>query len=456
MDKILEDAGLSTVRERFKEERIDPEIVIAMSDVELARLGVQTIGDRIRLRSACRGKTVATNVALETNTPSSSATSTSSSSTAATVASERARLFNPRHSRVVNRKRKASRSSGRTWTAQVFCLADRQQTSIPNASTKQLLHNAGLGLKKIRFLLDDDEAQVAQKIMSDEVVEGETVGFPQLKDGCGFELLQCQSNCRQLTMITCRWAVKDLKANLGTQSKIYVRSIQKNLSTKPLKPEKVIQVKQTCNGCLQEFPMHELRNHLYTCTAGLFDSNSEAEANDGLGIETDDDTLQQHQSNEVIVNNVSAVIITQGHDEQEIAISTPLVTQDDVNTPTHDPIVIEIESTDNNSEIETEMVQNMGQNEKTYVDHVNSIINEISSYCQEHKVTSTKEVVRLMQSKLVRGRSLEIESEDSCPEGTTNYILVDRYNILETGMEEIAGLHDPFLTLDVQFYGEVI
>ncbi len=158
----------------------------------------------------------------------------------------------------------------------------------------------------------------------------------------------------------------------------------------------------------------------------------------------------------MIVNNVSAVIITQGHDEQEIAISTPLVTQDDVNTPTHDPIVIKIESTDNNSEIETEMVQNMGQNEKTYVDHVNSIINEISSYCQEHKVTSTKEVVRLMQSKLVRGRSLEIESEDSCPEGTTNYILVDRYNILETGMEEIAGLHDPFLTLDVQFYGEVI
>ncbi len=108
MDNILEDAGLSTIRERFKEERIDPEIVIAMSDVELTWLGVQTIGDRIRLCSACRGKTVATNVALETNTPSSSATSTSSSSTAATVASERARLFKPRHSRVVNRKRKAS------------------------------------------------------------------------------------------------------------------------------------------------------------------------------------------------------------------------------------------------------------------------------------------------------------------------------------------------------------
>ena len=61
-----------------------------------------------------------------------------------------------------------------------------------------------------------------------------------------------------------------------------------------------------------------------------------------------------------------------------------------------------------------------------------------------------------MQSKVVQGRSLEIESEYTCPEGATNYILVDRYHILETGMEETNGLKNPFLTLDVQFYGEVM
>lgn len=54
MDKLLEDVGLSTLREKFQEERIDPELIISMSDAELARLGVTTIGDRIRLRSACR------------------------------------------------------------------------------------------------------------------------------------------------------------------------------------------------------------------------------------------------------------------------------------------------------------------------------------------------------------------------------------------------------------------
>jgi hypothetical protein len=268
MDKALEDAGLSTLHERFQEETIDPEIVIAMSDTELVRLGVQTIGDRIRLRSACRGKNGLPNVTSENNTSTSSATP-STSLTAATVACERARLFNPRYSRVASRKRKASRGSSRTWTTQVFCLADRKQSSIPNATTKQLLHNAGLGLKKIRFLLEDDESQVAQKIMSDEFVDDETLGFPQLKLGGGFELLRCQSCCRKLNIITCPWAVKNLKANLGTQSKIYVRPIQQNLSTKPLKPEKATHVKQMCNGSLKEFPMHELRNHLYTCTAGL-------------------------------------------------------------------------------------------------------------------------------------------------------------------------------------------
>ena len=363
-----------------------------------------------------------------------------------------------------SRKRKASQGSGRTWTAQVFCLADRHQTSIPNASTKQILHNAGLGLKKIRFLLDDNETQVAQRIMSDETVEDETLGFPQLKVGGGFELLQCQSNCRKLTMITCGWAVKDLKANLGTQSKIYVRPIQQNLSTKSLKAEKVIQVKQTCNGCLEEFPMHELRNHLYTCTAGLFDSDCESETNDGHGVETGNGTLQQYQlSNEVIVDNVSTVIITPDNNEPEITVSTPLGPENRENTDVHDPIVVDIsiestetsiESTESNIEIETGMIENVHQIEETPTD-INSVINEISDYCQKNNVSSTKEVIRLMQSKLVRGRSLEIESEDTCPEGAANYILVDRYNILETGMDEIAGLHDPFLTLDVQFYGEV-
>ena len=317
-------------------------------------------------------------------------------------------MFNPRHSRIGNRKRKGSQGPGRTWTAQIFCLANRQQASIPNASTKQILNNAGLGLKKIKFLLGDSETEVVKKIMSDEVVEGETLGFQQLKDAGGFELLQCQSNCRKLSMITCPWTVKDLKANLDTQSKIYVRPIQQNLSTKPLKPENVVQVKQTCNGCLQEFPMQKLRDHLYICTAGLFDTSSDSEATDGQGIETGFDIEQQYQtSSEVNINNINMVVTTQDDNDQEIIMTTPLGIENTENAQVDDPAVTDIESTeiDYENETETRWVQNGDQNEETSMD-INSVIKEISDYCQDNKFSSTKEIVCLMQSKLVRGRSL--------------------------------------------------
>ena len=55
MDKILE-AGLSTLLPRFNDEQIEPELIVAMTDAELTRLGVTTIGDRVRLRSICRKK----------------------------------------------------------------------------------------------------------------------------------------------------------------------------------------------------------------------------------------------------------------------------------------------------------------------------------------------------------------------------------------------------------------
>ena len=50
MEKILEKVGLGTLIGRFQEERIELEIVLAMTDGELTRLGISTMGDRIRLR----------------------------------------------------------------------------------------------------------------------------------------------------------------------------------------------------------------------------------------------------------------------------------------------------------------------------------------------------------------------------------------------------------------------
>ena len=45
--------------------------------------------------------------------------------------------------------------------------------------------------------------------------------------------------------------------------------------------------------------------------------------------------------------------------------------------------------------------------------------------------------------------------ESRCEVGITNYILMDRLHLLETAFDEISDLENLFLTLEVQFYGEV-
>ena len=54
MEDILNKAGLSELLQRFIAEKVEPETITAATDLDLIRLGVATIGDRVRLREACR------------------------------------------------------------------------------------------------------------------------------------------------------------------------------------------------------------------------------------------------------------------------------------------------------------------------------------------------------------------------------------------------------------------
>ena len=54
MEDILNKAGLSELLQRFIAEKVEPETITAATDLDLIRLGVATIGDRVRLRKACR------------------------------------------------------------------------------------------------------------------------------------------------------------------------------------------------------------------------------------------------------------------------------------------------------------------------------------------------------------------------------------------------------------------
>ena len=52
--EILDKLGLNLVTKKFQDQKVDIKVVISTSDEDLIRLGVRTIGDRIRLREACR------------------------------------------------------------------------------------------------------------------------------------------------------------------------------------------------------------------------------------------------------------------------------------------------------------------------------------------------------------------------------------------------------------------
>jgi hypothetical protein len=65
---------------RFQEQRMEQQTVLAASDQELVRLGVSTIGDRVRIREACKKKE-------EENNASTSQTDA--------VREERLSIFNP-------------------------------------------------------------------------------------------------------------------------------------------------------------------------------------------------------------------------------------------------------------------------------------------------------------------------------------------------------------------------
>ena len=146
MEDILKELHLESLIPHFLAERIEPANVAALSDEELCRVGVTTIGDRLRLRDLCA-------VAEKDRTRES---------VASNVLQERMALFNGRNSRRADRKKKAV--AKRSWTVSFVCVADRHQSKIPTSTEKQVLFQAGLGVKKIKLDLEDDEQSVLEKI----------------------------------------------------------------------------------------------------------------------------------------------------------------------------------------------------------------------------------------------------------------------------------------------------
>ena len=54
MEDILNKAGLRELLQSFIAEKVEPETITAATDMDFIRLGVATIGDRVRIRETCR------------------------------------------------------------------------------------------------------------------------------------------------------------------------------------------------------------------------------------------------------------------------------------------------------------------------------------------------------------------------------------------------------------------
>ena len=84
-------------------------------------------------------------------------------------------------------------------------------------------------------------------------------------------------------------------------------------------------------------------------------------------------------------------------------------------------------------------------------------VTKIIKICKETGGTSENaaEVLRVVQKVLVQGRDLEIQDPTGPPPlGKTNYILINRNDLIATTFEGIRGIQNLSLSLEVQFYME--
>ena len=81
---------------------------------------------------------------------------------------------------------------------------------------------------------------------------------------------------------------------------------------------------------------------------------------------------------------------------------------------------------------------------------------DITEHCKTKDLNNPVEILKYMQTRLIQGRHLEIEDVSKCISGAINFIMVDRSHLINTGLEEIQHISNKFVTLEVQFYNEVM
>ena len=295
-----------------------------------------------------------------------------------------------------------------------MCLADREQSKAPTLEERTVLFKAGLGFKRLSCNLELNTADFQEFLMEES-------NYPKLRNAGGFEFLRCGQNCRNLQVIACSWTPKDFRSHVGTQIKIYLRPIQHNLSLLPvISEDDELIIDEKCSNCGQLFNIRELRLHVENCYIQAapisdFESRDEGENVDHV-----------HRTDEL----------------SDIADNGVGINETDVNMADN--------MSANDLEAEWEAMNDIPNDSLT-----SNQVEEMIHYINQN-LTDPVTILKYVQSRIVLGRALEITDPSAPSEGITNLIMVDRYNILETGLDEIKRIENLRYTLEVDYYGEVI
>ncbi|VDH96226.1 Hypothetical predicted protein [Mytilus galloprovincialis] len=216
-----------------------------------------------------------------------------------------------------------------------------------------------------------------------------------------------------------------------------------------------------CNSCFKTFSVKDIREHTNTCViAKLNEENPNSDSDDLLdpmlnrNDTVKDDTtsilLKDEEINVLapatnIVKDDSTIILLKDDEINEVApaTNTDAVADDFCTAIPLSDICSASPENNNAAQIPSQLhLINCKSNQNSDLDHI--IANGIDE-CLRTEMNDPVEILRYFQGLIVTGRKLELQHEDTVqPEpdnhdGSTNFIIVDRSNILQTALEEIGG-----------------
>ena len=93
----------------------------------------------------------------------------------------------------------------------------------------------------------------------------------------------------------------------------------------------------------------------------------------------------------------------------------------------------------------------LNNHDESSVDAADALLNEIST----QGLSDPVEILRFLQKNIVEGRELDVGDTSDTPEGETNYICVNRHDILTSTFSELEAIQNFHITFKVDCFGEM-